>query len=39
MRSRPTSITGRHVLALVVLALLLGALSVGLDAVTTHAPI
>jgi hypothetical protein len=30
MRSQPTSISGRHVLALVVIALLLGAISVAL---------
>jgi hypothetical protein len=36
MRSRPSPTSGRHVLALVVCMLLLGAVSVGFDAVTTH---
>ncbi|MCW2985181.1 MAG: hypothetical protein JWR63_2751, partial [Conexibacter sp.] len=37
MRSTPSPTSGRRLLALVVCALLLGAASVGLDAVTAHA--
>ena len=37
MRSEPTVTTARRVLALVICALLLGAASVGVDAVTGHA--
>jgi hypothetical protein len=37
MRSEPTVTPGRRLLALVICALLLGAASVGVDAVTGHA--
>jgi hypothetical protein len=37
MRSEPTVTPARRLLALVICALLLGAASVGLDAVTGHA--